>query len=139
MKTLRNIILAFVVLLPGYSCAQGTPDRDTQNMASALTKVASAVESTVHVKKHAGTLKDMDLLKKATEHDPSLLAPFGEYELKAEQNGNHAIVVVCQGGKILLMDATCTRKADQPPPELEPGSRCIIAPQLIDRLCPSRQ
>lgn len=136
MKRIRFLVLAIVVLLPGCARAQGAPDRDAQELASALTKVASAVESTVHVKKQGAQLQDMDLLHAATRHDPGLLSPFRRYVLKAEQNGDHAIVIVCDSDAILLMDATCTRKADQPPPELKPGSPCTIPPYLVAKLCP---
>lgn len=137
MYAIRLLALTLIVLLPACSRAQGVPARDVQELASALTKVASAVESTVHVKKQAAALQDMDLLRKATEHDPDLLTPFRPFVLRAEQNGDHAIIVVCRNGEIMLMDATCTRRADQPPPELKPGSSCLIPPPLVSKLCPS--
>jgi len=138
MKAIRFFVLSIVVLLPGCACAQGAPDRDVQELASALTKVASAVESTVHVKHEGAGLKDAALLQKATKHDPGLLAPFRSFVMKAEHNGDHALVMVCSedGAKAFLVDATCTRGAEPSPLELLQSDECRIDPRAVARVCP---
>jgi len=81
-------------------------------LASALTKLTTAVESKVRFENAPTNLNDRELLQLATEHDPGLLDPFTEYLLKAVNQNNYAIVLICSNDsmKALLEDAGCTSK-----------------------------
>lgn len=114
MKTARLSLLVLVLLLFGCACAQARSESEMNELASALTKVSSAVESTVHYKKTDGGRQDMALLTLATRHDPGLLEPFRGYVLRARAENGHGHVLVCtpDGGKLLLEDAACTSRLE---------------------------
>ncbi len=112
MKTARLSFLVLLLLLFGSACAQARSDSEMNELASALTKVSSAVESTVHYKKTDGGKRDMALLILATQHDPGLLELFQGYVLRAKAEDGHGLVLVCtpDGKELLLEDATCTSR-----------------------------
>jgi hypothetical protein len=110
MKTIRLSAFLFFLLLIGCTCAQARSESEMNELASALTKASSAVESTVHYKKQGLDKQDMELLALATRHDPGLLEPFKGYVLRAKVEDGHSIILVCtaDGSSLLLEDATCT-------------------------------
>lgn len=87
------------------------------SLASSLTKLSSAVESTVRYKAKTipSGISDKELLVLATKHDPKLLKPFNNYTVKVSQKNRHAIVLVCtkDGKRALLEDAGCSREMDK--------------------------
>lgn len=83
-------------------------------LGSRLTKVTMAVESTVQYKSPPAEARDVELLRIATAHDPSLLEPFKNHRLRAENRGGHGIVLLCtREGKALFEDVGCTAKMDK--------------------------
>ena len=84
-------------------------------LGSALTKLSTAVESTVRYKNPPAGISDEDLLVMASQQDPELLRPFDEYKLRVLSQDKHAIVLVCtkDGKKGLMEDAGCSGKLDR--------------------------
>ena len=115
MKIIRLSLFAIILLVFGCVCAQAQSETEMNELGSALTKLSSAVEGTVHYKKEGLDLQDMALLTLATEHDPGLLKPFRGYTLRAETQNGHAVVLVCTpDGRVgVLEDTSCTARMDQ--------------------------
>jgi hypothetical protein len=112
---MRAATLLFVALLCG--CAVGE-DQAAQEMfvkASALTKVASALEAFVRFGDAPENLLESELLRRATADDPSLLVPFENLAIRARRTGPLSSVLVCTKDRRegLLEDAGCTGKFDE--------------------------
>ncbi len=101
-------------------------------LASALTKLTTAVESKVRFENTPTDLNSQKLLQLATQHDPGLLNPFSEYVLKTANQNRHAIVLVCtaDGMKALLEDAGCTSKMDMHWWRDQPDRPCEISQNI---------
>jgi hypothetical protein len=96
----------------------GNKNLDNEAMltkASQLTKLSTAVESTVRYKNPPAGLDDQGLLKLATQHDPQLLDNFSDYKVQVLIAERHSVVLVCtkDGKQGLLEDAACTVVFDQ--------------------------
>ena len=117
MKTVRLslIIVVVVFLLFGCACAQFRSETKMSELGSALTKLSSAVESTVRYKEMGADLPDDKLLILSTKHDPGLLEPFQGYTLRVLRQNGHAAVLICteDGLAALLEDAGCTARMDR--------------------------
>ncbi len=108
-KSSRVFILAgFAVLASG--CAAPSSEREMNSLASALTKLASAVDASVRYDSPLAGLPDTELLRVATTHDPSLLAPFANFDIRVQRHGLDSSVLICSGstGQAILEDAGCT-------------------------------
>jgi hypothetical protein len=83
--------------------------------AAQLTKLSSAVESTVRYKNPPADLDDQGLLKLATQHDPQLLANFEGLKVRVLTKARHSVVLVCteDGQRGLMEDAACTVALDR--------------------------
>ena len=83
--------------------------------ASALTKLAAAVESTVRYKNPPPGLDEKELLMRATQHDPALLQNFKGYKVRVLRQDKHSVVLVCDatGQRALLEDAGCSGPMDR--------------------------
>ena len=83
--------------------------------ASALTKLAAAVESTVRYKNPPPGLDEKELLVRATQHDPALLRNFKGYKVRVLRQDRHSVVLVCDasGQRALLEDAGCSGRMDR--------------------------
>lgn len=83
--------------------------------ASQLTKLSSAVESTVRYKNPSADLDEQSLLKLATQHDPQLLKNFSGFKVRILSRKRHSVVLICteDGLRGLLEDAACTPALDQ--------------------------
>ena len=83
--------------------------------ASQLTKLSTAVESTVRYKNPPAGLDEKGLLKLATQHDPQLLDNFSDYKVRVLVVERHSTVLVCTQDEKrgLLEDAACTVAFDQ--------------------------
>lgn len=126
MRT-KTILTIFVsVLLIGCFIYGASSDEDMYKLASALTKLSAAVESTVRYKDPPQNLSDDKLLEFATRHDPSLLQSFITYRLRVLHQDRHAIVLVCtkDGTHALLEDAGCTGELDAHLWQHEPRLAC---------------
>ena len=116
---IRPIITALLLALALVAGCAPTPQRpDSEEMyikASALTKLAAAVESTVRYKNPPPDLSESELLTLATRHDPVLLENFKGYKVRVLQQDRHSVVLVCDsiGDRALLEDAGCTGPMDR--------------------------
>lgn len=137
MKTIRLSLFALVLLLFGCAYAQAQSEKEMNELGSALTKVSSAVEGTVHFEKKGLDLQDMALLTLATQHDPGLLDPFRRYALRAKAEGGHSAVLVCtaDGRLALLEDTGCTARMDQHLWQVHPPLPCDFTLDLA-KVCP---
>lgn len=129
MRTLTlNVIVLSAVALLTTSClhASAADDEKILGLAAALTKVSSAVNTTVRYKNPPADLHDGPLLAFATAHNPSLLKAFDGYVLKARQSGKNSSVLICdaQGQTALIEDAGCTAKSDLNIQQTHPGQPC---------------
>ena len=112
-----SITIALVLSLVA-GCAP-TPKRPySEEMfikASALTKLAAAVESTVRYKNPPPGLDEKELLMRATQHDPALLQNFKGYKVRVLRQDKHSVVLVCDvsGQRALLEDAGCSGRMDR--------------------------
>lgn len=116
--TLRDKLLLLVLVFLLNGCALVTKKDNSEEMyikASALTKLTTAIEGTVHWDKAPSTLSDQEIMNLSTEDDPSLLEPFDGYLLRMNRKHQHVILLVCnlEGTKGLLEDAGCTAEMDK--------------------------
>lgn len=83
--------------------------------ASALTKLSTAVESTVRYKNPPASWTNSELLTAATAHDPQLLSSLAPYKVLVSTQNRHAVVLLCtpSGDRALLEDAGCTAQLDR--------------------------
>lgn len=85
------------------------------SLASALTRLTSAVESAVRYRNVPADATEEAVLEFATRDDRSLLEPFARYRVRVQRQGRDAVVLVC-GRKQpirLLEDAGCSAKLDR--------------------------
>lgn len=107
---------AAVILLAGCMPEFHRKETSLMPLASSLTKLTAAVESTVAFKKNAPAgARDQELVRVATAHDASLIEPFAQHTLRAEERDGHAVVLLCSkdGAKALFEDVGCTAKVDK--------------------------
>lgn len=126
----RILLLSVLLLNSGCAhCNASGPDEEMYTLASALTKLTSAVEEKVLFKEAPSELKDMDLITLSTSHDRRLTAPFNKYLLKAAMVNGHAVVLVCdQGGrKALLEDGGCSSILDRHWWRDQPNHPCEVS------------
>lgn len=109
------ILIALLIVFAACGSKDKADKNEMNKLASSLTKLASAVESTVRYKKPPKGISDRDLLTLATKHDPKILEPFKNYTVKVSQENRHAVVLVCtkNGKRALLEDAGCSRPMDK--------------------------
>lgn len=110
----RAIILLALFLLTACTSTSAKKE-EMYTLASALTKLSSAVEATVRYNPPSENLTDQQLLELATLHDPSLLLPFKSYQIQVKKENRHAIVLVCKqkDSPALLEDAGCSAEMDK--------------------------
>jgi hypothetical protein len=118
MITIKNTVTVILVLSFLMGCMSGQRRVDSEEMyikASALTKLAAAVESTVRYKNPPPELGESELLTLATRHDPILLENFKGYKVRVLRNERHSVVLVCNatGTLALLEDAGCSGPMDR--------------------------
>ena len=110
------VVLGGFLLMAGCMPEMHRKERSLMPLASSLTKLTAAVESTVAFKKNAPAgARDQELVRVATAHDPSLIEPFTDHTIRAEDRGGHAAVMICSkdGTKALFEDVGCTAKVDK--------------------------
>lgn len=132
-------ILVFLLALTGcvtIASGQGHSEEEMLTAASALTKVATAAESTVRYGSPPEDIQEEDLLTLATAHDPSMLQALSPYRLRIMRKDRHAVVLVCaKDGPALLEDAGCTAKLDHHRWRDALGAACDFTVEPKD-LCP---
>lgn len=102
-------------------------------MASRLTKLSTAVESTVRYKNPPSNLNENELLQLSVKHDPQLLENFAGFRVKVLSQDRHAVVLVCskEGDKGLLEDAGCTSSMDRHHWRDSPQSACKFTMNMV--------
>jgi len=110
---MRWLILPLTLLAFGAQ-AQPLDSRTMCPLASALTKVARAVDVSVANDPSVATMRGEEIVRAATQHDPSLLEPFGRVSVVARVEGRNSSVLVCTAdGRVALMeDAGCSPQSD---------------------------
>ncbi|MEI7636861.1 MAG: hypothetical protein WCJ37_06105 [Syntrophus sp. (in: bacteria)] len=138
MKIPRFSLIIVIILLIGCANTQAQSIREMNELGSALTKLSSAVESTVRYKGIGADLPDDELLILSTKHDPGLLEPFQGYKLHVLRQNGHTAVLVCteDGLAALLEDAGCTARMDQHRWKAQPLSPCEFTLDL-SKVCTS--
>lgn len=108
------LVIASLALGPAGARADDVADR-MYSLASALTRLTSAVESAVRYKNVPPDAGDEAVLDLATKHDRSLLEPFARYRLRIQRQGRDAVVLVCSRKHAvrLLEDAGCSARLDR--------------------------
>lgn len=114
---LKSLVGSLALSLIVTACKAGA-DFDDETMlikASQLTKLSTAVESTVRYKNPPADLDEQGLLKLATQHDPQLFDNFSGYKVRVVAKERHSVVLVCteDGLRGLLEDAACTVPLDR--------------------------
>jgi len=139
-KRFSLVIVAVVLLFSGCAGAQVRSETKMNELGSALTKLSSAVESTVRYKEVETDLADDKLLILSTKHDPGILEPFQGYKLRVLRQNSHTAVLVCteDGLAALLEDAGCTARMDQHHWKSQPLPSCEFTLDL-DKVCVSRK
>lgn len=115
MKYTKSYLLVVIFLLFGCSFSKADEETKYYQLASALTKLSSAVEATVRYEGIPQDATSNDILLLSTTHDKSLLVPFDGYKLKVHVEGRHAIVLVCKASdnEAYLEDAGCSAELDK--------------------------
>lgn len=110
----------------GESLAKRPDTGEMMMMASRLTKLSAAVESTVRYKNPSAGLDENGLLHLSVKHDPQLLENFADFKVKVLSQDRHAIVLICskEGDQGLLEDAGCTSTMDRHHWRDSPQSAC---------------
>lgn len=116
MKRAGLWVLVFVVLTacttPGRT--QALDEESLLVAASALNKVAAAVESAVRFKSAPKGLSEEELKRFATQHDPAMLEPLRGFLVRVRRVGMYSSVLACtrDGRTGLMEDAGCTARLD---------------------------
>ena len=135
---MKPILTALIAALL-YSCAAAGQPQDDEALlikASALTKVAAAVDSAIRYKDAPVGVPESELLRLATEHDPELLTPFQELKVRVRRSGMNSSVLVCTTDETrgLIEDAGCTARSDEHLWRRQPPTECRFHLDL-DAVC----
>ncbi len=135
MQMKKLLFVLSVTFLVGCRVDASSEDEMYQ-LASALTKLSAAVESTVRYKNPPDGMSDEELLTLATQHDPDLLQPFSGYAIKVRRDNHHAILLICtkQGDRALLEDVGCSAKLDAHPWQSQLAKACTFT-LTADKAC----
>lgn len=105
----RVIFLLVGLFVVGCAISPTYTEDQMYKLALDLKRLSQPVEVTVRYDNPPATTSDIELLKQATLHDPSLLTPFKDYRLRILREHRHAVLLLCsKDGKALLEDAGCT-------------------------------
>lgn len=104
--------LLFLAALTACSVTSNAND-EYYELATALTKLSAAVESSVRYKNPPDGLSDQELIAFSVQHDPSLIDAFDGYVVKASVQDRHALLLVCKDESLaLLEDLGCSKEVD---------------------------
>lgn len=114
MRTWIVIVFFTSVSLLGCRESNAMDQEAMLRLASALTKLSAAVESTCRYKNPPEGLRDTGLVEFATSHDPTLSVPFRDYVVKGKCEERHGVVLVCakEDNRALLEDTGCSARLD---------------------------
>lgn len=131
MKTLCIVILSFI-LLAGCVTTPKDPHlqaiNDLGNPVYALSAAIDVVADTL-----SPDAEDMAVISAATAKDPSLVAPFAGFTLKARIENKAGVILVCDkpGKYAYIEDISCTPQIDSWRPT---GSPCLFFLD-VSRVC----
>lgn len=113
---MRRLAAGLVLGVLG-ACVTIAPQPNPEEMrvsASALTKLAAAMEALVRYDSPAPGQAEAQLLEQGTRHDPALLRNLDRYDVRVMASSGHAVVLLCskENRRALLEDAGCTGKLD---------------------------
>lgn len=138
MRAWIAIILVASVSLLGCREGNAMDPEAMLRLASALTKLSAAVESTCRYKNPPEGLRDAGLVSFATRHDPSLSVPFRDYVVRGKCEERHGIVLVCtkDDGRALLEDTGCSARLDAHLWQAEPPRACEFTVKVEQACAP---
>lgn len=128
-----SLVLACAAAIP--TVARGD-EQDMYRMASALTKLTSAVDAQLLYTPEGASLMDAALLAAATASQPALLTEFSSYRLRVHRFSGAVLLLVCRPDRdqALLEDLSCTAAMDRHHWRDTPAMAC--APTLdVAQLC----
>lgn len=137
-----SLLLVVVLVAGGCTLRRETKSEKMYILGAALRKVSDSVEATIRYEDPPVGIGDAELLAMATTHDPGLLVPFAEYEVRVMREEGHAILLVCdkEGRVGLLEDAGCSSPLDKHLWNADPPKPCdftinvkAICPELVPR------
>jgi hypothetical protein len=131
-RPVLSLITVIFLLSFGCSSSDTFSEKDMNELGAALIKLSSAVESGVRYKGLGANLPGDQLLMLSTQHDPNLLEPFKDYNLRVMIQENHSAVLICSkdGRNALLEDAGCTARMELHRWKDQPLSRCEFSLNL---------
>ena len=126
------LAVLFTSLFNFMGCAAQHNEKKMNFSASALTKLAAAVDATVRYMQIPDEVTGVGLLALATAEDPSLLEPFKTFKVIVHREGRFSEVLMCEaeGTTALLEDSGCTAKLDRHAWRERPLTRCAFTLDL---------
>ena len=94
-RLLSTAIVLASCYATGGSLSKQPDTEEMMMMASRLTKLSAAVESTVRYKNPSADLDERGLLQLSVKHDPQLLENFADFKVRVLSQDRHAIVLIC--------------------------------------------
>jgi hypothetical protein len=113
-RMINNIALVTACVLSLVSCMSIESQYNDEAMydhASRLKDVSQAVDGLIKFGDPDG-LEGDQLILKAVNNDTELLQSFGDYTLKVDIQGDHAVLLLCDADKVLIEDAGCNVGVD---------------------------
>jgi len=114
---IRYVVAMALLLVACAGPVSALPEQDERGRLSTLmVNLSSAVDGYFADLQQAPTDPDDVIMKKATEHDPRLLAPeFDQYTLRVQYQNRSAVLLLCtKDGKFAIMeDAGCSARLDR--------------------------
>lgn len=134
---MRRLFAPTILLLAAAACSSVSSTAESQKhfaIASALTKVSSAVETTVRYEAYPATLADEELVKFATSGDPSATDMLKPYRVKVLAENKHAVLLVCEPDRdeAVFEDAGCTAAVDRHHWQSKPAPACQFTLKVAD-------
>lgn len=110
----RIVVISVCLVIVGCRDSVASYQEEMYTLASAVTKLSSAIEATCRYRNPPKTVRDAELILLSTRRDPSLLYPFTGYSLRAKCEENHGVVLVCNKAATyaLIEDFACTSRLD---------------------------
>jgi hypothetical protein len=114
MRYKTTLVCVAILLVSGCRDSDAADQEEMLRLASALTKLSTAVDSACRYKDPPQGGGGAELLAYATGHDRALLLPFADYTVKAICDDRHGFVLVCstEDDLALLEDAGCSARLD---------------------------
>ena len=112
---MRAALALVVLIVAGCGSLGQVDDAETMSqLGSELTYLSRSVDAQLLEEPVGSAVSDNELLARSTAHDPGLLSPFKEYELRVLRGGTAAVLLVCtkDAARGLLEDAGCTARLD---------------------------